>query len=85
MTSQSHVELTRLHCDHLRTLIDHVISELATIERSLSANGNSASVNVAAQMQAVEKQSEHIVTETLRLQKFVQALILESMDAQRLA
>jgi len=81
MTSQSHVELTRLHCERLRTLIDFVISELATIERSLSANGNFASATVAAQLQVVEKQSEHIVTETLRLQKFVQALILESMDA----
>ena len=85
MTSQSHVELTRLHCERLRTQIDYIISELATIARSLSANGNFASANVAAQLQVVEKQSEHIVTETLRLQKFVQALILESMDAQRLA
>ena len=85
MTSQSHVELTRLHCNHLRTQIDYIISELATIERSLSANGNFASANVAAQLQVVEKQSEHIVTETLRLQKFVQALMLESMDASEAA
>jgi hypothetical protein len=85
MTSQSHVELTRLHCERLRTQIDYIISELATIERSLSANGNFASANVAAQLQVVEKQSEHIVTETLRLQKFVQALMLESMDASEAA
>ena len=85
MTSQSHVELTRLHCERLRTLIDFVISELAIIERMLSSNGNSASVNVAAQMQAVETRSEHIATETLRLQKFVQALMLESMDASEAA
>ena len=85
MSSQSHVELTRLHCERLRTQIDYIISELATIERSLSANGNFASANVAAQLQVVEKQSEHIVTETLRLQKFVQALMLESMDASEAA
>ena len=85
MTSQSHVELTRLHCERLRTRIDHVISELTTIERALSANGNLASASVATQLQAVEQQSEHLVTETLRLQKFVQSLTLESMDAAEAA
>ena len=85
MTSQSHVELTRLHCERLRTLIDHVISELATIERARSSNGNLASSSVATQLQAVETQSEHIVTETLRLQRFVRALRLESTDASEAA
>ena len=85
MTSQSHVELTRLHCERLRTLIDHIISELATVERALSSNGNFASSSVATQLQAVETQSEHIVTETLRLQKFVRALRLESTDASEAA
>jgi hypothetical protein len=74
MTSQSHVELTRLHCERLRTLIDYVISELAIIECTLSSNGNFASSSVVTQLQAVETQSEHIATETLRLQKFMQAL-----------
>ena len=85
MTSQSHVELTRLHCERLRTLIDHVISECATIERTLSLIGNLAPPSVATQLQALETQSEHIVTETLRLQKFVRALRLESMDASEAA
>ena len=85
MTSQSHVELTRLHCERLRTLIDHIISELATVERALSSNGNFASSSVATQLQALETQSEHIVTETLRLQKFVRALRLESTDASEAA
>jgi hypothetical protein len=85
MTSQSHVELTRLHCEHLRTLFDYVISELAIIERTLSSNGNFASSSVATQLQAVVTQSEHIATETLRLQKFVQALRLESTDASEAA
>ena len=85
MTSQSHVELTRLHCERLRTLIDYVISELAIIERTLSSNGNCASSRVATQLQAVETQSEHIATETLRLQKFVQALRLESTGASEAA
>ena len=85
MTSQSHVELTRLHCERLRTLIDHIISELATVERALSSNGNFASSSVATQLQAVETQSEHIVTETLRLQRFVRALRLESTDASEAA
>ena len=80
MTSQSHVELTRLHCERLRTLIDQVISELTTIERALATKENPASASVATQLQAVEKQSEHLVTETVRLQRFVQSLILESPD-----
>ena len=85
MTSQSHVELTRLHCERLRTLIDHIISELATVERALSSNGNFASSSVATQLQALETQSEHIVTETLRLQRFVRALRLENTDASEAA
>jgi hypothetical protein len=85
MTSQSHVELTRLHCERLRRLIDFVISELAMIERTLSSNGNFASASVATQLQAVATQSEHIATETLRLQKFVQALRLESTAASEAA
>ena len=80
MDTQSHVELTRLHCEHLRTLIDHVLSELTMIERSLATNGNPASTLVVTQLQAVEKQSAHLVTETVRLQRFVQSLILESPD-----
>jgi hypothetical protein len=85
MDTQSHVELTRLHCEHLRTLIDHVLHELTTIERALATKGNPASPSVALQLQAVEQQSEHIATETLRLQKFVQALILESTAAAEAA
>ena len=56
--------------------------------RLLSArapNGNPASPSVATQLQALETQSEHIVTETLRLQKFVRALRLESTDASEAA
>jgi len=37
-------------------------------------NANFASSRVVTQLQAGETQSEHIATETLRLQKFVQAL-----------
>ena len=85
MINPSHVELTRLHCELLCTSLDHVISELATIERALSAKGNPAAPSVATQLQAVERQSEHIVTETLRLQRFVQALRLESTDAAEAA
>ena len=85
MTSQSHVELTRLHCERLRTLIDHVIREFATIERTLSPNENPASPSLATQLQALEEQSEYIVTETPRLQRFVHALRLESTGASEAA
>jgi len=37
------------------------------------------------QLQAVEKQSKHIVTETLRLQRFVQPLTLEHTDSSEAA
>jgi len=85
MDTQSHVELTRLHCEHLRTLIDHVIRELTIIERALTPKGTPSSALVATQLKAVEKQSEHIATETVRLQRFVQSLTLESTDASKTA
>ena len=40
---------------------------------------------VATQLKAVETQSEHIATETARLQKFVQSLLLESPVASKVA
>ena len=85
MDSQSHVELTRLHCKRLRMLIDHVLIELTTIEQELTAKRKPSSALVTMQLKALEKQSEHIVTETLRLQRFVQSLTLESADASEAA
>jgi len=41
--------------------------------------------NISMQLQAVEKQSKHIVTETLRLQRFVQPLTLEHTDSSEAA
>ena len=53
---------------------------------SLSAGELRALVtDLVTQLQAVETQSEHIVTETLRLQRFVRALRLESTDASEAA
>ena len=85
MNVQSHVEILRLQYEHLRTLIDHVISELTTTEQVLATKEHPSFASVAPYLHGVEKQSEHIVTETLRLQKFVQALMLESMDASEAA
>ena len=42
MDIQSHVELTCLHGEHLRTLIDHILRELTMIERTLATKGNPA-------------------------------------------
>jgi hypothetical protein len=80
MDTHSHVETTRLHCEHLRALIDQVISELKMLDLVLTTKGNPSSAIIAMQMNALESQSEHIVDETVRLQGFVQSLKLESTN-----
>ena len=79
MATRSHVALTRLHGERLRTRIDHLIRELTMIEQM--PNERLASPSVTTQLQAVEQQSEHITNETLRLHKFVRSLLLESTQS----
>ena len=50
MNVQSHVEILRLHYEHLRTLIDHVISELTTTEQVLATKEHPSSASVAPTM-----------------------------------
>jgi hypothetical protein len=85
MDTQSHVETTRLHCEHLRTLIDQVIGELRMLGLVLTTTGHPSSAIIAMELSTVEKQSNYIVAETLRLQRFVQSLKLESTNASEAA
>ena len=78
MDIQSYVETTRLHCEHLHTLIDQVISELRMLGCVLTTTGHPSSVIIAMQLSTLENQSEHIAAETLCLQGFVQSLKLET-------
>jgi hypothetical protein len=77
---QSHIEVLRLHCEHLRTLLDQVISELTTIEHELATDGNYSFSIVAPHLNELEKQSAHLATETVRLQSFLQSLGLQRTD-----
>jgi hypothetical protein len=74
MDAQFYVEVLRLHGEHLRTLIDQVITELTTFEYALALEGNPASAIEAPQLDTWEKQSEHLAAETLRLRGFLQSL-----------
>src|SRR5215216_306755 len=80
MDTQSHVEVLRLHGEHLRTLLDQVIRELTTIGQNLATNGNSSSALVAPHLSGLEQQSKHLVVETHRFQEFVHALAPHSLD-----
>jgi hypothetical protein len=80
MNVQSHVEILRLHCEHLRTLIDHVLSELTTTEQVLATKEHPSFAGVALYLHGVEKQCEHIAAETVRLQGFTRSLVPQSPD-----
>ena len=82
---QSHVEVLRLHCEYLHTLLDQVISELTTIEHELATDGNHSFSIVAPHLNELEKQSEHLTTETLRFQSFLNSLGPQSTDASEAA
>jgi cob(I)alamin adenosyltransferase len=81
MDAQSHVEILRLHCEHLRTLLDQVIRELTTIESDLATDGNHSFSIVAPHLNELEKQSAHLAAETRRLQSFMHSLRPQSTDA----
>ena len=40
MDIQSQVEVTHLHCEYLRMLVDQLLSELLTIEKALVTPGD---------------------------------------------
>jgi hypothetical protein len=81
MNLHSHVEATRLHCEHLRTLLDQCLINLTTIGYELAKAGNSSSAIVAAHLNGLEKQSGHLAVELVRLQEFVSALKSKSTEA----
>ena len=81
MDTQSQVEVLRLHCEHLRTLLDRVILELTTMEHELATKGNPSFATIAPHMNGLEKQSEKIAVETVRLQSFLHSLEPQRTDA----
>jgi hypothetical protein len=81
MNTQSRVELLRLHCQHLRTLIDYLITEVTTMGHALAVDGSASDGVVATHLNEVEQQSAHIALEITRLQGFVHALDAKRMDA----
>jgi hypothetical protein len=85
MDAHSQVEVLRLHCEYLRSLIDEVIIELITIKRALATTENPSSTLVGPYLNGLEKQSEHLATETVRLQGFLQSLGLQNTDASEAA
>jgi hypothetical protein len=72
---QTRVEVTRLHCVHLRTLLQRLESELTTIEQILATAEYPSVVLVEPFWDGVAEQSEFIALETERLQGYVQCLL----------
>ena len=75
MNIQSQVEVTHLHCDHLRTLIDELISEFSTLKRVLATPETPSAARVMIQLQALTAHSAHLAAEVVRLQNFIQPLL----------
>ena len=74
MDTAPQVEVLRLHCEHLRTLIDQVLSEIITIKRAFAIKANPSSVSMIAPLNALETQNEHLAAETVRFQSFLRSL-----------
>jgi hypothetical protein len=71
---QTRVEVTRLHCVHLRMLLEQLESKLTTIAQALGTDGNSSLAIGVRHLNELEQQSEFIALETERLQGFVHCL-----------
>lgn len=74
------VEVLRLHCEHLRTLLDSVIVELTTMESELATDGRPSFATLAPHLNGLEKQSEKIAIESLRFQSFLHFLGPQKTD-----
>jgi hypothetical protein len=75
------VEVTRLHCTHLRTLIGRLEGQLTTIEQVLATPEPPPFAYVAPHLNGVAEQSALIAVETERLQGYVHSLLSRSPDA----
>ena len=49
MDTPFQVEVLRLHCEHLRTLLDRVILEFTTMEHELATDRNPSFATIAPQ------------------------------------
>jgi hypothetical protein len=57
MDTPFQVEVLRLHCEHLRTLLDRVILELMIMKHELATEGNSSFATIATHLNGLEKQT----------------------------
>jgi hypothetical protein len=72
--THSQVEFLRLHCEHLRTLLDKLIIELANMKHELAMGGTPSFTLLATHLNGLEKQGEKIQAEAVRLQSFLHSL-----------
>jgi hypothetical protein len=70
MDTSSQVKVLHLQCEHLRTLLDRVLVELTIMKHELATDGQPSFATIAPHLTGLEKQSEKIAVETLRLQSF---------------
>lgn len=72
---QFQVEVTRLHCAHLRTLLGRLESELTMIGQTFATPEPPPFASVTPHLNEVTKQSEFIALETERLRGYVHSLL----------
>ena len=80
MDTQIQVKALRLHCEHLRTLLDRVIGEFTTLQHELATDGHPSFATIAPYLNGLEKQSEKIAIESLRFQSFLHSLEPQKTD-----
>src|SRR5262245_58872114 len=81
MDIHTQVEITQLHYDHLCSLVDQLLREFSTLKRVLAPSETCSAAQVTSQLQALTTQSAHLAVEVVRLQNFIQSLLLEHTGA----
>lgn len=78
MDAKTHVEILRLHAEHLRSLVDQVTANLTALEQALTALDKPTYADAVHHMDGLGKLSQLVVQEMTVFQARVQEL--ESKD-----
>jgi hypothetical protein len=85
MDAHSQVEVLRLQCEHLRTLLDQFLAELQNFEHTLAAGGTPTLAPGTPSLNDLGQRSEMIADEAVRLRGFARSLQPQGPDAPQAA
>jgi len=83
MDAQTSVEFLHLHCEHLRSLVEQLITDFTRMQHALAADDPASYTLVAPHVSGVYARSAHLAAEVARLQAGVSALAEKSEEALR--